>query len=175
MTGLWYAFSHDGQAGISGTGEAFGHPGVSALGVNIRPEDAPGALPDDLYVAGNAYAISVRGVPGDVALTPSRPVNVTLRWPRLPHAIYLYRNGTWNIVCPLRRATYTPITISCPTRSLGVFAAVVLGPHRSHATIWVRLFDIFQRWKFVFLGIAVLGVALLLLDRLVTRRRSFAS
>jgi hypothetical protein len=157
LTQLWFAFTHDGQAGISDTGQPFDLPSeATGVRVAIAPVATPGGLPDDLYVDGNAYSITVRSVPGGRQLALRKPVNVTLRWPRLPHAILRYVGGRWTQVCSLRQATYTPVTIACRTTSLGIFAAVVVGPHRAPPTPSTRLADDLRRWEWVILGAAVI-------------------
>lgn len=172
LTQLWFAFTHDGQAGISDTGQPFDLP-AEAIGVRvaIAPVATPGSLPDDLYVDGNAYSITVRSVPGGRQLALRKPVNLTLRWPRLPLAILRYSAGSWKQVCSLRQATYTPVTIACRTASLGIFAAVAVGPHRAHPTSSRRLADDLRRWEWVILGLAVI-LAFALAGASIWMRRS---
>jgi hypothetical protein len=156
LTQLWFAFTHDGQAGISDTGQPFDLPAHdTGIRIAIAPVETPEGLPDDLYVDGNAYSIAVRSVPSKRQLTLRKPVNLTLRWPRLPHAIMRYAGGRWTQVCSLRQATYTPVTIACRTTGLGIFAAVVVGPHRAQPTASRQLADDLRRWEWVILGAAV--------------------
>jgi hypothetical protein len=142
LSQFWIAFTHDGQAGLSATGQPFDLP-VKDTGIHvaIAPVETPSGLPDNLYIDGNAYSMSVRGVPSSRILRIRRPLMVTLRWPRLPHAVYRYTSGNWTQLCSLRQATYTPATITCTSTALGIVAAVVVGPRRTHPMWQSRLSD----------------------------------
>jgi hypothetical protein len=162
-SGLWSAFTHDGQAGVSSTRQVFAvSTGYTGVRVAIKPVETPGTLPEDLYTDGNAYRVVATSIPGNRSLSLRTPVDLTLRWPRLPAGIDVFRNGSWSQVCLLAQATYTPQTISCRTSTLGTFAAVIKGPPRSHPTVLTRLADTLRAWRFVPVGIALLlGLAII--------------
>jgi hypothetical protein len=96
--------------------------------------ETPGTLPNTLYADGNAYRIDAFAQPGNRVLTLAKAVHLTLRYPRLPHGIEVYRDGSWTSLCTLRQSTYTPQTIACTTSALGTFLAVVTGPARRHSS-----------------------------------------
>jgi hypothetical protein len=147
---LWFAFTHDGQAGLSSTGTPFAAPpGTTAFRIALKPVETPAGLPDTLYADGDAYTIAVTAEPEGNPVSIKRHVTLTLRWPRLPHAVYLYSGGNWSQLCSLRQSTYTPVTIACPTTKLGTFVAVVVGPARPHASLWQRVRGDLWLWLLV--------------------------
>jgi hypothetical protein len=166
-SGLWFAFTHDGQAGLSSSTQPFAAPAsVTAVQIHIAPVETPGTLPDTLYSDGNAYRITAIGQPGNVQLGLARPLQLTLRFPRLPHGIEIYRDGSWTSLCTLRGSTYTSQTINCPTTELGTVLAVVVGPTRRHATSP----SLTRRWPIV-AGVIFIVLAIVVVVILVRRVR----
>lgn len=118
-------FTLDGQAGMSGQAKAFRPPkGATAVTLRVQPVEAPPGLPAQVALDGNAYNFTAAGQPGDASLSPARPVNIILRWPHLPIAVYTYQQGSWRQLCYSNKALLTTTTISCPTTALGIFAAM---------------------------------------------------
>jgi hypothetical protein len=168
--GLWFAFTHDGQAGLSASIQSFAAPTVvSTVHIHLDAINTRGTLPDTLYADGNAYRISAIGEPGGAHLGLRTAVTLTLRFPRLPAGIETYRNGVWQSLCTLRQSLYTSATIACHTRTLGIFLAVYRGPPRPHHTSqsWI------SRWGFIAAGIALIVIVLVasVVGILVRRRR----
>lgn len=125
----WIAFTEDGQAGITGPAAAFTvHAPVTAVLVRVQPVNVPPGLPNGLAADGNAYSITAAVQPRSSPARLARSVTLTLQWPHLPLAIYVYSNGGWSQLCSFNQSTRSPSTISCPTSSLGTFLAVVPAP-----------------------------------------------
>lgn len=120
-----FVFTTDGQAGITvATGTFAVPPSSQGVVLDVRPVDTPAGLPQEVALDGNAYAISAARQPDGKPAALARPVKVTLRWPHIPIAIYVYSSGSWKRVCFTDQATLTSNTISCPTSVLGIFTAV---------------------------------------------------
>jgi hypothetical protein len=118
-------FTLDGQAGLSGQAKSFHPPkGATAVTLRVRPVEAPSGLPAQVALDGNAYNVTATEQPGSSLLAPARPVNIILRWPHLPIAVYTYQKGGWRQLCYSNKALLTTTTISCPSTTLGIFAAV---------------------------------------------------
>lgn len=121
----WIAFTDDGQAGITADKGVFAvSPSTTAVVIQIKPVETPSGLPSQVAVDGNAYSITAVEQPGNGPARLARRVNVTLRWPHFPIAIYQFTGGSWRQLCYSDKAVFTPSTISCPTATLGTFAAV---------------------------------------------------
>jgi hypothetical protein len=120
-----FVFTPDTQAGIVAPAGAFATlPTATAVRVQIRPVETPSGLPHNLVGEGNAYTISAEGEPGNTAVRLVRKVTLTLRWPHIPLAIYSYAGGTWSQLCYSDQATFTPSTMACPIKTLGLYTAV---------------------------------------------------
>jgi hypothetical protein len=121
----WVTFTDDGQAGLSGPRNAFAAAsGTSAVDITIKPVQAPAGLPSNLAADGNAYSITATAIPSGKPASAQRKLKVTLRWPHIPTAIYVYRGGKWSQLCFSDQAQLTPSTVSCPATALGTFLAV---------------------------------------------------
>ncbi len=120
-----YLFTKDTQAGlIVPAGGLVTAPSATSIRIQIQPVETPPNLPRHYAPEGNAYHITTVGEPGNSAVRVARPVNLTLRWPHPPLAIYEYVGGKWQQVCYSDNATFTTSTMACPTSSLGIFTAV---------------------------------------------------
>ena len=123
----WFIFTPDNQAGIAAPRAAIvPEPGTQEIAVGVAPVDAPSGLPAGLALDGNAYRISIRSEPSEHMARLRRPVSLTLRFPHEPVGVYVYRGGRWHKICGEADSALTGSTISCPTRVLGVVAAVTL-------------------------------------------------
>jgi hypothetical protein len=165
--GLWFAFTHDGQAGLSASIQPFAAAAsITSVHIHVDAINTPGALPDTLYADGNAYRIRAIGDPGRVNLALRRAVTLTLRFPRLPAGIETYRNGAWQSLCTLRQSLYTSATIACHTRTLGIFLAVYRGPPRPRHTSqsWI------SRWGLIAAGAALIVLVLVVISAGAVRR-----
>jgi hypothetical protein len=122
----WNAFTPDDQAGIVVRRSAIAiAPGAVGIVVRITPVAAPSGLPPGVVPDGNAYRIEVKEEPSERTAGLRQPVLVSLRWPHTPLGMYLYHSGRWSRVCDTAGATLTASAISCPTRTLGIVAAVM--------------------------------------------------
>ena len=120
-----YLFTKDTQAGvIVPSGGMVTAPSATSIRIQISPVETPPNLPRHYAPEGNAYQITAIGAPGNQAVRVVRPVNLTMRWPHPPLAIYEFAGGKWHQVCYSDNATFTTSTMSCPTPSLGIFTAV---------------------------------------------------
>jgi hypothetical protein len=123
----WFTFTPDNQAGIAAPrGAVAPEPGTQEIAVRVTPVDAPPGLPTGLALDGNAYRIYIRDEPSEHMARLRRPVNLTLRFPHEPVGIYVYRAGRWTKLCGEADSALTGATVSCPTRVLGIVAAVTL-------------------------------------------------
>lgn len=121
----WFLFTRDGQAGVAvRQGALVVPPPATSLRVRLEPVDVPPGLPRNATVQGNAYHITARVEPGDGAIQLARPVQITLRWPLAPDAVYVHQGGAWREVCNSAHATLTSSTITCATTTLGTFVAI---------------------------------------------------
>jgi hypothetical protein len=121
----WEVFTGDGQAGISGSKGALKlRPAASAVTIRLDPVPVPPGLPPQITNDGNAYRIGIAEQPSGQPVTLSGPVNVTLRWPHLPVALYAYRSGGWQQICYSSQAFLTGQTITCHALRPGIFVAV---------------------------------------------------
>lgn len=120
-----FLFTRDTQAGLVIPKGAFvTTPSATSIQIQIEPVETPGNLPQHYIAEGNAYRITVTGQPGNTAVRLAHRVNLTLRWPHPPLAIYEYLSGKWSQVCYSDSATFTTSTMACPTSTLGIFTAV---------------------------------------------------
>jgi len=120
-------YTKDTQAGISAGKGAFQlDSGATAVEIHITPVETPPGLPAALMVDGNAYRVTALEQPSGKAATLTGPLNVILRWPHIPVAIYIQPAGSsaWRQVCYEDTAILTASTIGCPIHSLGIVAAV---------------------------------------------------
>lgn len=122
-----FAFTSDGLAGIRvGAGAIRTKQSDTSYTIAIRPVETPAGLPAQLTTDGNAYSFVGTGHPSHEAILVEHPLDITLRWPHVPVAMYLYRNGAWKRICNTDTAILAPGTVTCATPSLGIVAAVVL-------------------------------------------------
>lgn len=123
----WFIFTPDNQAGIAAPRAAIvPEQGTQEIAVRIGAVNAPSGLPAGLALDGNAYEIYILNEPSEHMARLRRPVNLTLRFPHEPVGIYVYRAGGWRKICGEADSALTGSTISCPTRALGIVAAVTL-------------------------------------------------
>ncbi len=120
-----FVFTKDTQAGVVVSAGALraAAPATSIL-IRISPVETPSGLPQHYVAEGNAYTITATGQPGNTPVQVVHAVNLTLRWPLPPLAIYDYAGGRWKQLCYSDNATFTSSTMACPTKSLGTFTAV---------------------------------------------------
>lgn len=120
-----FLFTKDTQAGlIVPAGTFVTAPAATSIRIHIRPVETPPGLPQHYAAEGNAYLVTAGGEPGNTPVRLARRVNLTLRWPHPPLAIYEYTGGKWSQVCYSDNATFTTSTMACPTSTLGIFTAV---------------------------------------------------
>jgi hypothetical protein len=75
---------------------------------------------------------STRTTPGgEASLVSTLPVDFYR--PLYPLGIYIYDNRHWSRLCSLAQSERTPLTISCFTTKLGIFAVVTAAPPRPRA------------------------------------------
>lgn len=154
-------FSRDGQAGLLAPQAAFSvSSGERSILVRIQPVNTPPKLPASYVADGNAVRITATAQPGGGPLSLIKPATLVLRWPRLPSAVEIYRQGVWSEICTPRHAVLTPSTFTCPITELGIFLVV-----RSSGTKPVST----SRPRFAFLGrlIPIIIVALVVIVALV--------
>lgn len=120
-----FLFTKDTQAGLIIPARALVTAGsATSIRIQIQPVETPPNLPRHYAPEGNAYSITATGESGNMPVRVARPVNLTMRWPHPPLAIYEYVGGKWHQVCYSDNATFTTSTMACPTSSLGIFTAV---------------------------------------------------
>jgi hypothetical protein len=120
-----FLFTKDTQAGIVvPAGAMVTASTATSIRIHISPVETPGNLPQHYAAEGNAYSVTATGEPGNTPVRLVRRVNLTLRWPHPPLAIYKYTGGKWSQVCYSDNATFTTSTMACPTSTLGIFTAV---------------------------------------------------
>lgn len=120
-----YAFTDDGQAGIAVKEKAFRTPASdTSYQVAIKPVETPPGLPKEVVADGNAYSFVATGQPSGKPAVLTTIANIILKWPHIPVAMYRYTGGKWLQVCYSDKAVFTPSTVACPTRQLGLFVAV---------------------------------------------------
>jgi hypothetical protein len=120
-----FLFTKDTQAGLIVPAGAFvTAPTATSVIIQISPVETPPGLPQHYAPEGNAYSVTASGEPGNAPVRVVRPVNITLRWPHPPLAIYVYAGAKWKQVCYSDNATFTTSTMACPTSTLGIFTAV---------------------------------------------------
>lgn len=120
-----YLFSQDTQAGlILPAGALVTPPSVTSVRLQISPVETPSGLPQHFAAEGTAYSVTLSGEPGNTPVRLVHRPHITLRWPHVPLAIYVYAGGKWTQVCYSDNATFTPSTISCTTATVGIFTAV---------------------------------------------------
>jgi hypothetical protein len=120
-----FLFTKDTQAGlIISAGALVTASSATSIRIEIKPVETPPNLPQHYAAEGNAYSIIATGEPGNTPVRPARHVNLTMRWPHPPLAIYEFHDGNWSQVCYSDSATFTTSTMACPTSSLGIFTAV---------------------------------------------------
>lgn len=107
-------------------------PDTTAVTVTVRAAVPPPGLPPGLAVDGNVYLFGAVQRPGNAPARLDRSATLTLLWPHLPSAIYVYRGSAWRRLCSFDQMTRTPSTVSCPIQSLGLFAAVHAAPAVPH-------------------------------------------
>jgi hypothetical protein len=121
----WEVFTNDGQAGASGSKGAIKlDSSATAVTIRLDPVSVPPGLPPQITNDGNAYKLAITEQPSGRPVTLAGSVNVTLRWPHLPVALYVYRSGAWQQVCYSSQAFLTGQTITCHVSQLGTFVAV---------------------------------------------------
>jgi hypothetical protein len=121
----WEVFANDGQAGVSGSkGDLKLDKSTSAVTIRLNPVPVPPRLVPQITNDGNAYRIAITEQPTGRTVTLVKPVNVTLRWPHVPVAMYEYHSGVWRQVCYSSQAFLTGQTITCHAPQLGIFVAV---------------------------------------------------
>ena len=120
-----FLFTKDTQAGlIIPAGALETSPSATSIRIQIQPVETPPNLPQHYAAEGNAYSITATAQPGNLPVRVVHRVNLTMRWPHPPLAIYEFRAGKWSQVCYSDNATFTASTMACPTSSLGIFTAV---------------------------------------------------
>jgi hypothetical protein len=120
-----FLFTKDTQAGlIIPAGALVTSSAATSIRIEIQPVETPPNLPQHYAAEGNAYNITATGQPGNAPVRVVHHVNLTMRWPHPPLAIYEFRNGKWSQVCYSDNATFTASTMACPVSSLGIFTAV---------------------------------------------------
>jgi hypothetical protein len=120
-----FLFTTDTQAGlVVPAGALVTTPAATSIRIHISPVETPPNVPQHYAAEGNAYSVTATGEPGNTPVRLARRVNLTLRWPHPPLAIYEYVGGKWSQVCYSDNATFTTSTMACPTSTLGIFTAV---------------------------------------------------
>lgn len=120
-----FLFTKDTQAGlVVPAGALLTTSAATSIRIHIGPVETPSNLPQNYAAEGNAYSISALGEPGNTPVRLAQKVNLTLRWPHPPLAMYKYAAGKWSQLCYSDNATFTASTMACPTASLGIFTAV---------------------------------------------------
>ena len=120
-----FGFTGDGQAGITTHVGAFRvSPAATVVHIKINPVETPPGLPAQVAADGNSYNITAVGQPGNASARLAKKVDLTFRWPHIPLAMYVYRNGSWRQLCYSDTAVLTPSTIGCSTSTLGTFVVV---------------------------------------------------
>jgi hypothetical protein len=119
-------FTADGQAGLGGHSGVFRVP-VKARYVDLRiqPVNPPAPLPRQYSLDGNAYAMSATARPGGQAAGVTQKLGLIFRWAQLPHAILVYANHRWRVLCDVTSKDWQidSLVVVCHTSTLGVFAA----------------------------------------------------
>jgi hypothetical protein len=121
------AFSQDTQVGVTGPRGTFAvKQAATAVELHMTPADTPSGLPAQVAPDSNAYRITATEQPDGSAVRLAKAVNVVLRWPHIPIAMYRYQNGSWHQVCSSDTGVLTSSILSCPTKKLGLFVAVTI-------------------------------------------------
>ncbi len=97
---------------------------VRRITIRVVPINTPAGLPRNLTADGNAYSISALALPTHRSVTVAHRVQLFVRWPHLPSAVYEYRNHRWSSVCTAAHWTLSFSMVSCPVSTLGIFLAV---------------------------------------------------
>ena len=118
----WFAFTDDGQAGISADKGAFQvSPRTTAVVIRMDPVEVPPGLPARVAADGNAYRVVAVEQPGNKPAALVKQVDITLRWPHLAIGMYEYRDGSWRQICNRNQLIISPSTMSCSASTLGIF------------------------------------------------------
>ncbi|GAC1328725.1 MAG: hypothetical protein NVS2B16_00790 [Chloroflexota bacterium] len=117
-------FTADGQTGIFAQAGAFiARRSAKLLRIKITPAPPPESLPDQLVADGNAYLFSAVTVPGGRQVDLARAVQITVRWPHAPVALYVRISGRWSRTCSARQSVLSSTTMTCAVPALGLVVA----------------------------------------------------
>src|SRR5438105_3280412 len=134
--------------------------GQNALEVDVQPLDPARvpAPPAGTAIQGNAYRITVAGVPSGATVTAVQPVDVTLRYPVDATSVILLTDAGWQALPTTLESA--ALAVDATTTRFGIFAAAGAGvtsrPRRTPA------------WAYAAAGAALLAAGI---PTLLARRR----